>query len=265
MMMRLFYVGLLICLATLVTAFIAKNDKPTLYIIGDSTVKNGRGDGSNGQWGWGSFLHLQMDTAKINVRNKALGGTSSRTFYNDPKLWQPVLDSIRAGDFVIMQFGHNDASPIVDTLRARGSIRGNGDEFNEVDNPLLKQREIVYSYGFYLRRFVKNIQDKGAYAIICSPIPRNAWEGDKVRRSDYSTWAEEAAKQSGAFFIPLQDMIIAAYEERGKNFVNDRFFEAKDHTHTTREGAGLNASLVARFLAGNPESGLRRFCTTGIR
>src|SRR5690606_1267010 len=86
MMMRLFYVGLLICLATLVTAFIAKNDKPTLYIIGDSTVKNGRGDGSNGQWGWGSFLHLHMDTAKINVRNKALGGTSSRTFYNDPTI-----------------------------------------------------------------------------------------------------------------------------------------------------------------------------------
>src|SRR5690606_41910729 len=114
MMMRLFYVGLLICLATLVTAFIAKNDKPTLYIIGDSTVKNGRGDGSNGQWGGGSFLHLHMDTAKINVRNKALGGTSARTLYNEPTLWQPVLGSMRCGDVVIMRFGHNDASRVVE-------------------------------------------------------------------------------------------------------------------------------------------------------
>ncbi|MFD1768651.1 rhamnogalacturonan acetylesterase [Sphingobacterium suaedae] len=236
-----------------------ENRKPTLFIIGDSTVKNGRGDGSNGQWGWGSFLGDYIDRSKLNVRNKALGGTSTRTFYNNPKLWQQVLDSIQAGDIVIMQFGHNDSSPIVDTLRARGTIKGNGDEFQEVFNPLLKQREMVYSYGFYLRRFVKNVHDKGAKAIICSPIPRNAWDGEHVRRSAYAQWAKEAAAQSEAFFVPLQDLIIAHYEELGKEAVQRTFFEPKDATHTIKAGAERNASLVASFLKDTKEIGLQRF------
>jgi lysophospholipase L1-like esterase len=163
---RFQHIAMLMFMAFLCCSFVGNKDKPILYLIGDSTVKNGRGNGSNGQWGWGSFIADYFDLQKIDIQNKALGGTSSRTFYNNPKLWQQVLDSIRSGDYVIMQFGHNDSSPIVDTLRARGTIKGNGDEYREVNNPLLKQREMVYSYGFYLRRFVKNIQDKGATAIM---------------------------------------------------------------------------------------------------
>ncbi len=151
---------MLVALCLIITcAFSIKRDKPTLFVIGDSTVKNGRGDGSNGQWGWGSFIAEHLDTSAIRVENRALGGTSSRTFYNNPKLWQQVLDQVKPGDYVIMQFGHNDSSPIVDTLRARGTIKGNGDTYQEVNNPLLKQKEMVYSYGFYLRRFVKNVKD----------------------------------------------------------------------------------------------------------
>ncbi|WP_437921082.1 rhamnogalacturonan acetylesterase [Sphingobacterium sp. LRF_L2] len=240
-------------------SFMWKGDKPTLFVIGDSTVKNGRGDGGNGQWGWGSFIAGYFDTNKIAVKNHALGGTSTRTFYNNPKLWQKVLDSIRPGDYVIMQFGHNDSSPIVDTTRARGTIRGNGDEFQEVNNPLLKQQEMVYSYGFYLRRFVKNIQDKGATAIICSPIPRNAWEGNLVRRSDYAKWAEAAAQQVGVSFIPLQDLVIQQYEKLGKAEVETKFFGATDATHTIKDGAELNASLVATYIANHREIGLKSY------
>lgn len=239
--------------------FTVKPDRPTLFVIGDSTVKNGRGDGSNGQWGWGSLLADYLDTSAIRVENRAIGGTSSRTFYNNPKLWQQVLDSIQPGDYVIMQFGHNDASPIVDTLRARGSIKGNGDAYQEVNNPLLKQREMVYSYGFYLRRFVKNVHDKGATAIICSPIPRNAWEGDKVQRSDYAIWAQEAAQQAAAFFVPLHDLVINQYEKSGKAMVAETYFEPKDATHTIKAGAELNAVLLAGYLADNKNSGLQKF------
>src|SRR5690606_24270807 len=57
-----------------------QGNRPILFIIGDSTVKNGRGDGSNLQWGWGSFLHQMFDTTRISVENHALGGRSSRTF-----------------------------------------------------------------------------------------------------------------------------------------------------------------------------------------
>ncbi len=240
-------------------AFTIKRDRPTLFVIGDSTVKNGRGDGSNGQWGWGSFIANHIDTSALRVENRALGGTSSRTFYNNPKLWQQVLDSVKPGDYVIMQFGHNDASPIVDTLRARGTIKGNGDDYQEVINPLLKQREMVYSYGFYLRRFVKNVQDKGATAIICSPIPRNAWDGDKVRRSDYAAWAQEAAVQASAFFVPLQDFVIAEYEKEGKALVAEKYFESKDATHTIQAGAELNATLLANYLGHHKSIGLGKF------
>ncbi|CAM3581132.1 rhamnogalacturonan acetylesterase [Sphingobacterium prati] len=240
-------------------SFLERQHKPTLFIIGDSTVKNGQGNGSNGQWGWGSFIGQYFKSDKINVKNRALGGTSTRTFYNNPKLWQKVLDSIQPGDFVLMQFGHNDSSPIVDTLRARGTIKGNGDDYQEVYNPLLKQNEVVYSYGFYLRRFVKNIQDKGAIAIICSPIPRNAWAGTQIRRSDYALWAKEAAQQSGAFFIPLQDQVIAQYETMGKKKVETEFFDPKDATHTIKAGALLNAKLVAEQLKAQPKVGLKKF------
>ena len=58
----------------------ANANLPTLFLIGDSTVRNGRGDGANGQWGWGEPLVDLFDTAKINVVNRAVGGLSSRTF-----------------------------------------------------------------------------------------------------------------------------------------------------------------------------------------
>lgn len=255
-------IGLLIvgiCTFLMLNSFLQQEHKPKLFIIGDSTVKNGRGDGSNGQWGWGSFIANYFNADKIEVHNQALGGTSSRSYYNNPKLWQQVLDKVKPGDFVIMQFGHNDASPVVDTTRARGTLKGNGEEYEEVLNPLLKQKEMVYSYGFYLRRFVKNIQDKGATAVICSPIPRNAWEETKVRRSNYADWAKEAAMQSSAHFIPLQDLVIAVYEQEGQNKVKSTYFGEKDATHTIKAGAEVNAKLIADYLKANANIGLKRF------
>ena len=254
---------LLICLSVasllILNSFLQKdNTNPRLFVIGDSTVKNGRGDGSNGQWGWGSFIANYFDENKIEIRNQALGGTSTRTYYNNPKLWQQVLDNIRPGDYVIMQFGHNDSSPVVDTLRARGTLKGNSDDYEELINPLLKQTEMVYSYGFYLRRFVKNVQDKGATAIICSPIPRNSWDNNKVRKSNYADWAKEAALQSGAHFIPLQDLIIDVYEMEGQDVVKSTYFGEKDATHTIKAGAEMNAKQVANYLKANANIGLKK-------
>src|SRR5687768_6405269 len=60
-----------------------KPQKPTLYIIGDSTVKNGDGTGKDKYWGWGSFMANRFDTVRIHVQNHAIGGRSSRTFITD--------------------------------------------------------------------------------------------------------------------------------------------------------------------------------------
>jgi rhamnogalacturonan acetylesterase len=70
----------LILFGVLAVSLTPYKPKPELYIIGDSTVKNGRGDGAGGQWGWGDLIGHYFDTTRIEVKNRALGGTSSRTF-----------------------------------------------------------------------------------------------------------------------------------------------------------------------------------------
>ncbi|HYE56685.1 MAG TPA: lysophospholipase, partial [Chitinophagaceae bacterium] len=76
------YIVLLIFVAT--TSFLVLQDaRPVFYIIGDSTVRNGDGRGSNQQWGWGSFMADHIDTHTLAVRNHAIGGRSSRTFITE--------------------------------------------------------------------------------------------------------------------------------------------------------------------------------------
>ena len=127
---------------------------PTLFLIGDSTVRTGRlGNGENGQWGWGAPIADFFDQTRINVENRAMGGTSSRT-YRTLGLWDEVLADIKPGDFVIMQFGHNDGGALNDDRRARGTIKGAGDETEEIDNLLTGKHEVVHTYGWYIKKYI---------------------------------------------------------------------------------------------------------------
>src|SRR3970282_879868 len=113
----------ILCLAFLFFNFTTKKqDKPTIYTVGDSTVKNGRGDGSGGLWGWGDYIGQFLDTTKVRLENHALGGTSSRTF-QDKGLWEAVHKKLKKGDSVMIPFGHNDDGPLNDDSRARGTIK----------------------------------------------------------------------------------------------------------------------------------------------
>jgi rhamnogalacturonan acetylesterase len=225
-----------------------KSDKPVLYIIGDSTVKNGSGNGGGGLWGWGEFMHEQIDTMKISIKNYARGGRSSRTFITEG-LWDAVLSKIKPGDYVLMQFGHNDGGAVNDSSRARGTIRGTGEETQEIDNILTKKHEIVHSFGWYMRKYINDTKAKGATPIVCSLIPRNDWKENKVIRSteSYGKWASEAAKSQGAYFIDLNDIIAGHYESIGQSEVTSKFF-LTEHTHTTKAGAQLNAQSVAEGI-----------------
>jgi lysophospholipase L1-like esterase len=217
---------------------------PTLWLIGDSTVRNGRDTGNNGQWGWGNPIRHFFDETRLNVTNKAMGGTSSRTFYRD--LWPEILGQMKEGDFLIMQFGHNDAGPLDDDKRARGTIRGNGDETREIDNPITKKREVVHSYGWYLRQFVAEAKAKGVkQVIVCSPIPRNSWKDGKVNRNtSYSPAAKAAAEQAGVFFIDLNELVAQKYDSEGEQQVTDTYFPEKEVVHPDWAGAVLNAQCV---------------------
>jgi lysophospholipase L1-like esterase len=227
-----------------------ENKLPSLFLIGDSIVRNGAGDGANNEWGWGDFLQNNLGKTKINVINRAVGGLSSRTFYTG-EYWTRTLNMMRPGDFLLIQFGHNDNSPINDNHRARGSLKGIGNNYEQIDNLLTGKLEKVYSYGGYLRRFIGEAHARGVQVIICSPVPRKIWQDKKIMRDEnsYPEWAREVALQSNSHFIDLNNEIANIYDQLGPKKVTALF--ADEHTHTNKAGAELNATQVAAGLKGN--------------
>jgi lysophospholipase L1-like esterase len=231
---------------------------PSLFLIGDSTVRNGRGDGANGQWGWGDLIGPYFDSSKINVVNRAVGGLSSRTYLTGT-YWESVAAWLRPGDFVMMQFGHNDSGPLDDAGRARGTISGVGDEAREIDNPITHQHEVVHTYGWYLRRFIVDSRVRGAIPIVCSPVPRKIWkDGKVVRGSDsYAKWAADVARSEGAAFVDLNEIVARRYETLGPEKVIPLFGD--EHTHTSLKGAELNAACVIAGLKALESNPLRAY------
>ena len=235
----------------------ANPNLPTLFLIGDSTVRNGQGDGAGGQWGWGEPLVSYFDTTKINVVNRAVGGLSSRTYLTGGN-WDQVLAMLKPGDFVIMQFGHNDAGPLNDTSRARGTIKGIGEETEEIDNLLTKKHEVVHSYGWYLRKFIEDAKAKGATPIVCSLIPRKIWKDNHIVRSeDYAMWAADVARAEHVGFIPLNEIIAEEYDKFGPAKVDPLFGD--EHTHTSWAGAVINAEAVVAGLKALKNDPLSRY------
>jgi lysophospholipase L1-like esterase len=234
--------------------------KPTIFTIGDSTVKNGQGNGAGGLWGWGDPFQQYFDMSKVEVKNHALGGTSSRTFQTKG-LWNEVLKQLKKGDFVLMQFGHNDGSAINDDSRARGTIKGVGEETEEIDNILTKEHETVHSYGWYLRKMVREAKTKGATPIIVTPIPRNDWENGKIKQTpnSYPDWAMEVARQEKVMFIDLNKNMSEKLDELGETKVTGTYFFAFDHTHTSAKGAAMAASLVVDAIKLSNKCSLNRF------
>jgi len=225
------------------SAAAADPGRPTLFIVGDSTVKNR----TRGQQGWGEPLAAHFDAVRIRVENRALGGRSSRTFLTEG-LWDKVLAELKPGDFVLIQFGHNDGGSLSQG-RARASLKGTSEETQEVTLEATGKKEVVHTYGWYLRKYVGDAKAKGATPVVLSPVPRNIWKDGKVARAanDYSQWAAEAAKAGGACFLDLNELVAKRYEEVGQETVKTQYF-GEDHTHTTPTGAAVTAAVVAEGL-----------------
>ena len=101
-----------------------EDGKPMVFITGDSTVKNADKD-KNGMWGWGSQAGLIFDPDKITWENVAMAGRSTRSYLREGR-WDKVYNALQPGDFVLIQFGHNDICPITDK-KERGVIPGTAD------------------------------------------------------------------------------------------------------------------------------------------
>jgi len=237
----------------------ADRTRPTLFLVGNSTVRNGRGDGAGGQWGWGDFIAPLFDTT-INVVNRAVGGLSARTFISQG-YWDRVLTLVKPGDFVMVEFGHNDASPVNDTLRARGVLPGIGRDSVVIDNLITKQKgEVVYSFGSYLRRFVRDTRARGATPIINSLTPRKFWENGRIRRTrnGFADWAAQVAHEEGVAFVNLTELASQKMDTMPPARVDSLFGDA--NLHSNARGAELNAGAVVEGLrALGPANPLREY------
>lgn len=248
-----------ITLVLLITAFaglaFVYQQKPTIYLIGDSTTHNSDKE----TWGWGSIIPNYFDLSKISIQNHAMAGRSTRTFIKEGR-WNKVDSLLKPGDYVMMVFGHNEGSQPDTTKKGyRGVLKGIGEETVELTWPTNGTKETVHTYGWYFRKFIRETKAKGATPIVLSMIPRNEFRDGKVIRADndYGKWAQEVAQQEGAVFIDMNRITADKYDKWGPDTVK-KFFPG-DHTHTNKTGATINAESVAEGIRADPQNPLNKY------
>ena len=213
-------------------------------------------NGSNGQWGWGDEPAPFFDAAKMVVVNKALGADAAAVPTSAKDTGTTMLPRIQPGDVVMMQFGHNDGSLPDEPSRARGSLKGTGDESRDIENPITKRHETVYTYGWYLRKYGTDTRARGATPIVCSPVPRLNFKDGHVTRGEvgYAGWAAEVARAANVPFVDLNNIIADKYDSLGEATVTPLFI--LDHTHTSLSGAELNVACVVKGIKALKDSPL---------
>jgi lysophospholipase L1-like esterase len=216
---------------------------PTVFIVGDSTARN------QADLGWGDHFAHYFDTSRINIANRAHAGRSSRTFINEGS-WDRVLAEMKPGDFVLIQMGHNDGGNL-DGPKARGSLKGLGEETKDVTLPD-GHAETVHTYGWYIRKYIADTRAKKATPILLSLTIRNIWKDGPdgkphiERDMGYDAELRQIAANQHVAFVDMATVEADRLEATGQEKTALLF--PKDHTHTSAEGAELNAQSVAIAL-----------------
>ncbi len=203
--------------------------KPAVFFIGDSTVRNVT---TPGQSGWGEPLIALFDAAKINPVNRALGGRSSRTFITEG-LWDNVLAELKPGDFVLMQFGHNDGGSLYQG-RARASLKGIGDQTEDVileasENPKRPHLRLVSA------PLHRDAKAKGAVPSSCRWSRAHLERNKTHLPAPVRITADGPKKPHGTKAYSSSTctrFVTRHYESVGEQTVEPSIF-GQDHTHTT--------------------------------
>ena len=240
-----------------------KPGKPVVFLCGDSTGKN-EDKNPDGMWGWGSQGYTVFDSTKCVFQNQAKAGRSTRTYIDEDR-WEEVYNSLEPGDVVLIQFGHNDIGGIKDG-KERGVIACSKDSSKVYHMESSGIYKVIYSYGWYLKKMIRDAQEKGAIPVLLSLTPRNEWhEGKGVskgfiypvnekkgklyierRNETYGVWCRDVARETGCEFVDVHNITANALDKMGKKKAAAYFNH--DHTHTSLKGARLNAQSVAKGL-----------------
>jgi lysophospholipase L1-like esterase len=222
-------------------------------VAGDSTASEYKPNPKN-QQGWGAVLQPLFDETKLRVVDVARGGRSSRTFITEGH-WDRMLTEVHTGDFVIIQFGHNDSGALnteppgsTKPLRARGTIIGIGDESEEIDNVITGKHETVYTYGWYLRRMIADVRAKGATPILVTLTKTNHFTDGVIEcpNGSYRRWAWQTARDAKVAFMDLSRVAADRYQRQGPEAVTAQFID--DTVHSNLTGAEANAADVVALL-----------------
>ncbi len=237
-----------------------KTGKPVAFYIGDSTMRNGtNGDGWNGEWGWGLFAQEWFDENELVVENHALGGTSSRTYYNDE--WPTVQKGIKAGDYVVISFGHNDGGSL---WEKRSTLSGTSATETMVVTNEKGVQETIYTFGQYMRMYIDDVVALGATPILCSRTPRGGFSNGKLSiDTKYRQWGMTVAKEKGVAFIDQEGVANEMYNRFGEwkttQFYQDYAKKAHGTLHTSLLGAWHMAYCAALAIAADETNPLHPF------
>lgn len=230
--------NLIVLLSVLFFGFTLSEPKVRIFMIGDSTMAN-KNPYDAPETGWGQVFG-EYFTDAVEIHNHALNGRSTKSFRNEGH-WAKVYSQLQKGDYVFIQFGHNDQK-IADSTR-------------------YADPQVAYSAN--LKRYIEETRSKGAIPVILTPMTRRKFdeEGKFVdQHGDYPKVVKEVAKELAVQLIDMHKLSLGLIETLGVEASKDLFMNIKpgifgkfpngleDNTHLTPYGARKMASLVAEDL-----------------
>lgn len=225
-------------------------NKPVIYIAGDSTVQSYRASYAP-QQGWGYYLQNYFQD-NVTVSNQAIAGRSSKSFYDQGR-YQTIVDNLKAGDFVMIQFAINDSAS--SNAERYAPVCGN------VDNPTSG------SYEWYMTEFIKSAQAKGATPILVTTvIGMKAYSGGKFVNS-YGNYCDACMKLASKYNIPcidLNSLMVSHYNSVGYDTAKSYHLMgavegSTDGTHFCEKGADIVAGIVANAVKSQNIAGLAEY------
>lgn len=204
-------------------------DVPTLYLVGDSTVTDQRSEPAAS---WGQMLPALLND-RIAVANHAESGETLKSFLTGLR-FDKVLSGIKRGDWLFIQFGHNDQKAQWPQTHA----------------------DPVHTYPAYLRAYIAEARARGAHPVLVTSPERRTFKGTRIESTlaDYVAAAKRVAVEEDVPLIDLNAASTAIYEALGPERAPLAFNDGgRDATHHNNYGAWLLASAVAEGMRGIEE------------